>query len=208
MSRHLLACAASLSALLAAGAGPSRAAVVAFDFEGQALGAQTPLVIATGGLTATFSGPSTVDPGAFEVSYNSSSGPFPTPYRTLDVAFLTVGSAFGASGSPLTISFSAPLSAVQLEFALDDPAGAASLSLATGAGGTASARGAFASGFRYPEGVLSFSGAPFTSLTLSSAALGFQIDNLVATTVPEPLSLALLGAGLTGLALVRRRTRC
>lgn len=207
MLRRLLACAASAAALLAAHPEPSRAAAINFDFEGRALGAQTPLSITSGGLTATFSGPAGVDPGAFEISYNSSSGPFPAPYRTLQVAFLTVGNAFGAAGSPLAVSFSAPLQAIQLGFALDDPTGVASLSLATNAGGAASARGVFASGFRYPEGVLSFAGAPFTAVTLSSPALSFQIDDLVATTVPEPVSLSLLGAGLASLALVRRRTR-
>ena len=57
--------------------------------------------------------------------------------------------------------------------------------------------------------MLSFSGAPFTLLTLSAPAISFQIDNLVAATVtvPEPFSLAVLGAGLVGLAAVRRRTR-
>lgn len=211
MLRHLLASAISAGALLAASSQPSPAAVATFDFEGQALGAATPLVTTRGGLTATFAGPPGVDPGAFEISYNSSSGPFPAPYRTLQVAFLTVGGAFGAAGSPLTISFSAPLEAVRLGFALDDASSTASLNLATNAGGTASARGALTSGFRYPEGVLSFSGAPFTSLTLSSAALSFQIDDIVATTtasattVPEPISLGLLGAGLAGFAVVRRR---
>lgn len=205
MLRRLLARAAAAAALLVAGAGPSDAA--AFDFEGQALGAPTPLVLVSDGLTATFAGAAGIDPGAFEVSYNSSSGPFPAPYRALDVAFLTVGSAFGAAGGPLTISFSAPLQAIQLSFALDDPANAAALSLTTDAGGAASARGALAAGFRYPEGVLSFSGAPFTSITLSSPALSFQVDNVVATAVPEPFGLALLGAGLAGLGLAQRRAR-
>lgn len=204
MHRYLLACTASAIALLAASPESSRAAAIAFEFESLALGAETPLASTSGGLTATFSGPAGVDPGAFALSFNSSSGPFPAPYRTLQVAFLTTGNAFGASGSPLSISFSAPLQAIQLAFALDDTTSAASLSLVTNVGGTTSARGALAPGFRYPEGLLSFNGAPFTSVTLSSSALGFQIDNLVATTVPEPLSLDLLGVGLAALVLVRR----
>jgi len=115
---------------------PARAnAAALFDFEGQPIGAQTPFTATAGGLGATFAGPSDVDPGAFQLSYNSSSGPLGAPYRTLTGAFLTVGTAFGAVGSLLTIAFSAPLSALSLRFALDDTTNATALSLTTDAGG-------------------------------------------------------------------------
>ena len=208
MLRRLSTLAAIGIASVAGLPAPAHAAAILFDFEGQPIGEQTPFTIATAGLSATFAGPSGVDPGAFGLSYNSSSGPLGAPYRTLSGAFLDVGSAFGAAGSPLTITFSAPLSALRLAFALDDPANATALSLATDAGGAASARGS--SGYRSPEGTLSFSGAPFTVVTLSSGALDFQVDDLTATTaagttVPEPASLAALCAGLAAIPLARRR---
>jgi hypothetical protein len=191
---------------------PSRAAAILFDFEDQAVDAQTPLTITSGGLSAAFAGPSAVDPGAFAVGFNISNGPFAAPYRTLTGAFLTVGPAFGATGSPLTITFSAPLSAISLLFALDDPAHATSLTLTTDAGGTTSSTGALSADFRYPEGTLAFSGAAFTTVTLSSSAIDFQVDDVRATlqataSVPEPASFAMLGAGLAAFIAQRRSRR-
>lgn len=208
--RHVLAAGLTVACLAACPAS-GHAAPILFNFEDQAIGAATPLSATAGGLTAMFSGPAAVDPGAFEVSYNSSSGPFRAPYRTLTTSFLTVGTAFGATGSPLRIAFSSPLTTISLVFALDDPANAASLSLVTNTGGTATARGALAAGFRYPEGTMSFTGSAFTSITLSSGAPDFQVDDLAATlapaAVPEPATLAVLSAGLGALCLKRRRAQ-
>lgn len=200
------------AALIAACAGswPGWAGAAPYGFEDQPIGVQTPFAAAIDGVTATFSGPAVVDPGAFAVSFNSSSGPFPAPYRTLTQAFLTVGSAFGAAGAPLRVAFSAPVTSISVLFALDDPGNTTRLNLTTDTGGAASAGGALAPGFRYPEGSLTYTGAPFTVATLSSGASDFQLDDLTvgaapATAVPAPPSLAVLTAGLAGLAASRRR---
>ena len=184
------------------------AANVVYDFENQPIPTETPFTLTAGGTSATFAGPADVDPGAFGISSN-----FPTPtgfqYRLMQGDFLTIGSAFGASGSALTITFSAPVTGFSLNFALDDPAAASTFSIATNAGGAAASGGGLSAGFRYPEGALSFNGSAFTSVTFQSNAIDFQIDNLqvALAPVPEPASLLLIFAGLPVLALVRRRFR-
>jgi hypothetical protein len=59
----------------------------------------------------------------------------------------------------------------------------------------------------FPEGQFSWSGGPVTGFTLTPAAgaAALAFDNLVVETVPEPMSVALLGGGLLGLGLRRRR---
>lgn len=142
-----------------------------FNLETPPVDAQTSLCITTGGLNAGFAGPAAIGPGAFAISFNSSSGPFGAPYRTLAGAFLTTGPAFGSPGSPLKITFGAPITALSM---------------------------------------LCFSGRPFTTVTLGSAALNFQIDTVSATTatsVPEPAALLLVACSLAAALTMHGRSR-
>ncbi|MDB6002253.1 MAG: hypothetical protein JWP52_3952 [Rhizobacter sp.] len=196
-------------AVLFAASIPAQAASVLYDFENQPIFTETPFTMTAGGVSATFAGPSDVDPGAFGISSNFQS-PTGFQYRLMNGDFLTIGSAFGASGSPLTITFSAAVTSFSLDFALDDPDNTTALSFTTSANGTATGSGSLTAGFRYPEGSLAFSGTPFTSITFQSNAIDFQLDNLQVTTiaaVPEPESLLLIAAGLPLLAFARRRAR-
>lgn len=47
---------------------------------------------------------------------------------------------------------------------------------------------------------------PFTSVRFISTSMAFEIDNLAYAQVPEPGTLALIGLGLLGIGLARRRT--
>lgn len=205
-SRFFWAIAAASIAAFALASSPARATVALFDFENQPIGTETPFTLVSSGLSATFAGSSGVDPGAFGISSN-----FQTPtgfqYQLMNGDFLTIGSAFGASGSALTITFSAAVTDFTLNFALDDPFNLSTLTFETNASETGSASGALTSGFRYPEGTLSFAGGPFTSITFHSDALDFQIDNLHATiaAVPEPETVMLFAIGVVAIALRRRR---
>lgn len=186
---------------------PSSARAALYDFENQSIGTETPFTLVSAGLSATFAGPAGVDPGAFGISSN-----FLTPtgfqYRLMNGDFLTIGSAFGAAGSALTIVFSAPVTAFSLDFGLDDPSHATTLAFLTNASGSGSADGSLTSGYRYPEGTLSYAGGPFTTITLQSNAIDFQIDNLrVTPAVPEPESVVLFAVGLAGLVLRRRQAK-
>jgi hypothetical protein len=185
---------------------PTHAAVALYDFENQPIFTETPFTLVSAGVSATFAGPSDVDPGAFGISSNFQS-PTGFQYRLMSGDFLTIGSAFGASGSALTITFSAPITAFTLDFAFDDPANASTLTFLTNAMGTGTGNGSLTSGFRYPEGVLSYDGPAFTSITFQSNAIDFQIDNLQATVaaVPEPETVMMFAVGLVAMALRRRR---
>ena len=166
-------------------------------------GAVTPTTI---GL-ATFS--SSSDPGAF--TFGSNAG----LYTNLGAYTL---SEAGFGGAILDISFAAPQTAVQFNFALGDmfaSLGNDTLTLTTytgtTVGTTVTATASQVAGDFYPEGVLSFSGSSFSSIAISSsAAYPITIADLTSVTaVPEPSEymLMLMGIGLTGVFAARRKNK-
>ncbi len=173
-------------------AASANAKTVVFDFEDQEYGAVTPLTSTVDGLTATFA--SATDAEGFQITSAF--------YQTLTGNYLAGPGPDFVTGNTLTISFSQAVRSITLNFAVDT---APTLTLSTSARGGATATGIAPGGsFLYPEGVLSFAGPRFNSVTLSSDALSFAIDN-INVTVPEPSAFALFGMGLVAAAALRRR---
>jgi hypothetical protein len=174
---------------------PAAASLVPFDFEDQVFGADTPFSITEGSLTASFS--SSGDVGGFGIT--AAYGLFPIMSGNI---LVSPGSAF-VDSVPLTIMFSQPVIGVSFLFGLGsaDPAG--TIDLTTDGGDAASATGTISVGSLLPQGELVFSGHYFTTLTLSSTALDFGIDNLVID-LPEPAPMAALTLGMLMLSVVRR----
>jgi hypothetical protein len=178
---------------------PAAANIVTFNFEDAVFGADTPLSLTEEGLTATFASPA-ADPGGFGIT--SAFALWPEMSGNI---LASPGTAF-VDGVPLIITFSKPVRAVDLQFGLGgiDPSG--EIDLSTNAGGSASAHGTIPGGAGVlPQGEITFAGDYFTTLTLTSTALDFGIDNLQVD-LPEPASAAILGLGLFVLGWVRRRT--
>jgi hypothetical protein len=132
------------------------------------------------------------------------------------------------SGDSLSISFSQPLTGLVLDFALSVTF-SSDLDVEVfsgGLGGTnvgsGSATGSIPPGFLYDEGQLALGSAgTFDAIILTShGGFSFAIDNLLLITAgttptthfitfdaPEPLTLALFGAGLAGVGAMRRRRK-
>jgi hypothetical protein len=189
-----------LLALFFAAVGIARADSL-FTFESDAVGTTTTFSNTVSGITATFS--STSDPGGFEV------------FDFLGLSSISGNSlAQGPSapnGLPLSIAFSTNVDSISLNFGLDDTG---SLTLTAFEGlipvGTVTVIGVIPPGFSVPEGFLTFNGAAFNSVVLSSSTASssfFDVGNIdvKSIVVPEPATLTLLAAGFVGLIARSRK---
>lgn len=174
--------------------------VATFNFDSDPIGEATPFSDTNNGLTAAFSSPA--DPGGFAVAASF--------FTTLTGNVLLDPGPSGASNIALDIAFSASASSLSMLFATD---GSGTFVLDAYENGTlvgsASGVGVVqASGF--PEGTITFNGATFNSIVLTSPSTPyFAIDDVSVTTgvVPEPSCLLLMGGGLLGLgSLLSRRS--
>ena len=192
--------AAALAALVATSA--ARAATLTYDFStapgataatGTSLGGQAVTPFTLNG--ATFSSPS--DPRSYTVGLTGLS----TPLSTVPVL------SSAGSVSALDIAFSAPQTAISFAFDLDTLFAAGdTITLTPNVGAPTTVASTLVSGDFVPSGTLSYSGAGFTSVAITSAD-PLEIGNLTTTgtAVPEPASFALLAVGLLSLASLRRR---
>ncbi len=172
-----------------------------FNFDSDAIGTNTQFSDTVNGLTATFL--SSADPGGFAIE--------PTIFDTLTGNVLGSPGSSGAQDIALEIDFNQNLSDLSMLFATSDFGPASPFTLTAYLGstqvGSISATGAVPNGFIFPEGTIEFTGTAFNSVVLSSPALDFAIDDVAATTAPEPGTWVLLGLGLGALCLSRGRLR-
>ena len=179
-------------------------ASAAFDitFAGEN-GATTPLTIASGDNVLTFTSMAGAGAGTFTVA---DSGIY-TGFG------LGLGDYRLVSGDPLTISFATPVTGLGVTFGIEDLDGLRgndTLTFTTNTGVSTTLAGALnGASVPEPEGTGAFSAPAFTSVTITSAnpfAIGAVTSGpSTPASVPEPMSLALVGAGLAGAAALRRR---
>ena len=179
------------------------AADLAFDYGNATPGVTTPPFTQTvGGVTARFS--SDQDPGGFEVDTSSA--------VTFSGLVIDTNFASPILATELIINFSTPMAAISAPFMTDGPgplslqAYADAFPPGMDAVGSTSVSGTippFPAVF--PEGVISFSGADFSSVVLSDIGdPAFAIGALTVslpTPVPEPPTWMLIAAGVAGLGI-------
>ena len=170
-----------------------------FDFENIAAGTPLPFSDTANGLTATSTGNASVCAvGGLFVSLSGN-------------AEIQEICAAGNQTGPLGIGFSSDLSSVSFDFAT--VGGAGTLTLEALENGTPVSTSTFNStvppgNFSNGEGLASVFGI-FDALILTGGTGDtlLAIDNISTPAVPEPASIALLGGGLAGCVLVRRRRK-
>ena len=191
-------CAVAMTAALV----PAAAHATLFDFENVALGTTTNFTDTVGALSVTFTG---------SASVCAAGGLFVTLAGHVEAQELCNNPANGAQTGPLGISFSSDLKGVTFDFATLElvPGTPGSLTVQAFENGNLVSTTVFnstvPSGHPGGEGVASITGT-FNRLVLTGDTSDtlLAIDN-INTGVPEPTSIALLGAGLACLALVWRR---
>jgi hypothetical protein len=193
---------------------PAAATTALFNFDADNVETLTPFVDTNNGVSATFS--SLDDPGGFVVRPEQ----IPLSLLTGNMLQRNLAPPHPAINIPLHVTFNQPISDISFLFSIADPTNMSVMLLTTDAGGSASEAPTVlipvsAPEAILPEGSLSFSGAPFTSVDLiavpNAVSPVFAVDDIVLTTaIPEPASLAIFGTALLGFAVMRRsrNTRC
>ncbi len=181
-------------AAVAAAAFVSTAAVAAPQFS------QVDFAAAAAANASTASGPVTIDGMTFSSTDGYVFGPNAGLYTELGPVVL---SDLSGGSAPLTVTFDTAQTSVSFGFALADflGFGGGDTLTVTDSNNNSTIDTALVLGTDlFPEGYATFTDAtPFTSLTFSSAY------GITVAPVPEPASMAMLGAALVGVAAVRRR---